>query len=191
LAQLPGFGKNAEAERAAAKRLLAAAGFNEHNPLHVVLKNRNMKLPYLDFGVYVISAWQKVGVQVEHRLEETATWNASQQNRDFELIVTPGSDYADEPDIQLSRWLTGGPQNYSGQADAEYDRLYEQQSQDLDLQQRLALVKEMQRRVMAKANFIQGLWSSRAVVHSAKVKGYVAHPSHYTNQRLQDVWLAK
>jgi hypothetical protein len=24
---------------------------------------------------------------------------------------------------------------------------------------------------------------------SAKVKGYVAHPSHYTHQRLQGVWL--
>jgi peptide/nickel transport system substrate-binding protein len=106
-------------------------------------------------------------------------------------MVSPGSDYADEPDIQLSRWLTDGPQNYTGQADPEYDRLYEQQSREIEPQKRVALVKEMQRHVMNSANFIQGLWSSRAVVHNAKVKNYVAHPSHYTNQRLQDVWLAK
>jgi hypothetical protein len=34
---------------------------------------------------------------------------------------------------------------------------------------------------------IQGLWSTRAVVHSPRVQNYVAHPSHYTNQHLQDV----
>jgi ABC-type transport system substrate-binding protein len=132
-----------------------------------------------------------VGVQAEHRLEETTTWNASQQHKDFQLIVSPGSDYADEPDIQLSRWITGGPQNYTGQADPEYDRLYEQQSQELDPQKRLEIVKAMQRRLMETASFIQGLWSSRAVVHNAKLQNYVAHPSHYTNQRLQDVWLAR
>jgi peptide/nickel transport system substrate-binding protein len=191
LAQLPGYNTNAAANHTAAKQLLAEAGFNEHNPLKLVLKNRNTRLPYIDFGVYLISAWQKIGVLVEHRLEETATWRSSQRNMDFELMITPGSDYADEPDIQLSRWLTGGPQNYTGQADPEYDRLYEQQSQELDPEKRALLVKEMQRRVLSQHNFFQGLWSSRAVVHSAKVKNYVAHPSHYTNQRLQDVWLDK
>jgi peptide/nickel transport system substrate-binding protein len=35
-----------------------------------------------------------------------------------------------------------------------------------------------------------GLWWTRNVVHWAKVKNYVAPPSHYTNQKLQDVWLA-
>jgi len=29
------------------------------------------------------------------------------------------------------------------------------------------------------------------VVHLSKVKSYVAPPSHYTNQKLQDVWLSE
>ena len=32
---------------------------------------------------------------------------------------------------------------------------------------------------------------SRNVVHWAKVRNYVAQPSHFTNQKLQDVWLAE
>ncbi|HYS19331.1 MAG TPA: hypothetical protein VET45_20565 [Candidatus Binatia bacterium] len=36
-----------------------------------------------------------------------------------------------------------------------------------------------------------GLWWSRNVVHWAKVKNWVAPPSHFTNQKLQDVWLAE
>jgi peptide/nickel transport system substrate-binding protein len=191
LAELPGYSKDSAASRAQAKRLLAEAGYDENHPLKLVLKNRSVKLPYIDFGVYLISAWQKVGVQVKHQLEETAAWRTSQRQKSFDLMVAPGSDYADEPDIQLSRWITGGPQNYPGVAEPAYDKLYEQQSRELDPQKRIALVKEMQRLILNKAYFFQGLWSSRAVVHSAKVKNYVAHPSHYTNQRLQDVWLAK
>jgi peptide/nickel transport system substrate-binding protein len=191
LATLPGYGKDAEANRAEAKRLLAAAGYTEQNPLKVVLKNRSVKLPYIDFGVYVIAAWQKVGVQVEHRIEETAAWRSSERNHDFEFIVAPSSDYADEPDIQLGHYITGSAQNYAGMSDPTFDQLYQQQSQELDPQKRIAIVKEMQRIALENVYYIQGLWSSRAVVHAAEVKNYVAHPSHYTNQRLQDVWLAK
>lgn len=191
LATLPGYGKDGEASRAEAKRLLAEAGYNEKNPLKIVLKNRSVKLPYIDFGVYLIAAWQKVGVKVEHRLEETAAWRSSERNHDFELIVAPFSDYADEPDIQLQRYVTDSPENYASASDPTFDQLYEQQSRELDPQKRIAIVKEMQRIALENTYYMAGLWSSRAVVHSADVKNYVAHPSHYTNQRLQDVWLAK
>jgi hypothetical protein len=66
-----------------------------------------------------------------------------------------------------------------------------ERSQNLPPQPRVVFVKAMQRRIMETANFIQGLWSSRVVVHNARLQNYVAHPSHYTNQRRQDVWLAK
>jgi peptide/nickel transport system substrate-binding protein len=191
LAALPGYSKDAAASQAEAKRLLAEAGYTEQKPLKVVLKNRSVKLPYIDFGVYVIAAWQKIGIQVEHRLEETAAWRSSERDHDFELIVAPSSDYADEPDIQLGHYITGSAQNYAGVSDPTYDKLYEQQSRELDPQKRIAIVKKMQRIALENAYYIQGLWSSRAVVHAAELKNYVAHPSHYTNQRLQDVWLAK
>ena len=48
-----------------------------------------MKLPYIDFGVYVVSAWKKIGVEAEHKLEESATWSKSRLTRDFELLVDP------------------------------------------------------------------------------------------------------
>lgn len=191
LAKIPGYGKDAEANRAEAKRLLAEAGYGEDHPLKIVLKNRSVKLPYIDFGVYVISAWQKIGVQAEHRLEETAAWRMSERNHDFEVMVMPKSDYADEPDIQLARFLSGSAENYMALSDSAIDQMYEQQSRELDAQKRIGIVKDMQRRILENAYYMQGLWSSRAQVSVAEVKNYVAHPSHYTNQRLQDVWLAK
>src|SRR6266545_3613292 len=57
LQKLPGFGREIEKNRAEAKRLLAEAGYP--NGFKVVLKNRNVKLPYQDFAVFVIQEWRK------------------------------------------------------------------------------------------------------------------------------------
>ena len=44
-------------------------------------------------------------------------------------------------------------------------------------------------RHLENAYYIPGLWWARSVVHWAKVKNYVAPPNHYSNHKLQDVWL--
>src|SRR3989475_4940492 len=49
LQKLPGFGRDMEKNRAEARRLLAEAGYP--NGFKVVLKNRNVRVPYIDFGV--------------------------------------------------------------------------------------------------------------------------------------------
>src|SRR5437870_547285 len=52
LEKLPGFSRDAERNRAEAKKLLAEAGYP--NGFKVVLKDRNVKLPYQDFALYVL-----------------------------------------------------------------------------------------------------------------------------------------
>jgi peptide/nickel transport system substrate-binding protein len=75
LQELPGFRKDHEANLREAKRLLAEAGYA--NGFKTVLTNRAVKLPYIDLGVYLISSWKKIGVEAEHKLEESATWSKS------------------------------------------------------------------------------------------------------------------
>jgi peptide/nickel transport system substrate-binding protein len=74
LQTLPGFGKDIEKNRAEARRLLTEAGYP--NGFKTILKNRNVRVPYVDFGTFVIQEWRKVGIEVEHRLLETASWFA-------------------------------------------------------------------------------------------------------------------
>jgi peptide/nickel transport system substrate-binding protein len=49
----------------------------------------------------------------------------------------------------------------------------------------------MQKLILDNAYHMPGLWWSRNVVHWAKVKNWIAPPSHFTNQKLQDVWLSE
>jgi peptide/nickel transport system substrate-binding protein len=190
LEKIPGFWRDAEKSRAEAKRLLAEAGYP--NGFKTVLKNRNVKLPYQDLAVYVIQEWRKIGVEVENRPLETATWFADGRDTgSFELIVAPTVEFMDDPDQFLNRYTTGAPQNWSRFSDPAIDDLYSRQSRTVDPAERKKLVIDLQKRVLEQAYYMPGLWWTRRVVHLSKVKNYVAPPSHYTNQKLQDVWLSE
>ena len=190
LQALPGFGKDHEANLQEAKRLLAEAGYP--NGFKTVLTNRNIKLPYIDMGVYLVSAWKKIGVEVEHRLEETATWSKSRVSRDFELLGDPyGSATVGDPDEMLDKFITGGQENWGRFSDPVVDALFQQQAQEMNEQQRMQLVKDIDKRVLEKVWRIQGLWMTRIEVRAAKIRNYEPQPSHWMNRRFEDVWLAE
>src|SRR2546426_395521 len=180
----------ADKNRAEARRLLAEAGYP--NGFKVVLKNRNVKLPYQDFAVYVIQEWRKIGVEAEHRPLETAAWYAEGRDQgNFEVIVTPIGAFVDDPDQLLAPYITGSSQNWARFSNPAIDDLYARQARTLDPTERRKLVIELQKIVLENAYHMPGLWWSRNVVHWAKVKNWVAPPSHFTNQKLQDVWLSE
>src|SRR3989475_2183012 len=190
LEKFPGFGRDADKSRAEARRLLAEAGYP--NGFKVVLKNRNVKLPYQDFAVYAIQEWRKIGVEAEHRPLETAAWYADGRDQgNFEVMVFPTGHFVDDPDALLAPFITGSSQNWARFSNPGIDDLYARQARTLDPVERRKLVIELQKIVLGTAYHIPGLWWSRNVVHWAKVKNWVAPPSHFTNQKLQDVWLSE
>src|SRR5262245_16892223 len=107
LEKLPGFGRDIEKSRAEAKKLLADAGYP--NGLKIVMKNRNVKLPYQDLAVFAIQEWRKIGLEVENRPLETAAWFADLNNASFELMIGPTVEFMDDPDQFLNRYTTGAP----------------------------------------------------------------------------------
>jgi peptide/nickel transport system substrate-binding protein len=190
LETIPGFWRDAEKSRVEARRLLAEAGYP--NGFRTVLKNRNVKLPYQDLAVYVIQEWRKIGVEVENRPLETATWFADGRDKgDFELFLQPTVVFSDDPDQFLNGYTTGASGNWSRFSDPVIDDLFSRQARTLDPAERKKIVIELQKRVLEQAYYMPGLWWTRRVVHLSKVKNYVAPPSHYTNQKLQDVWLSE
>jgi len=190
LQKLPGFWKDSEKSRVEARRLLAEAGYP--NGLKVVLKNRNVKLPYQDFAVFLIQEWRKIGVEAENRPLETAAWfSDGQDTGNFELIIAPTVEFMDDPDQFLGRYVTGSTQNWGRFSDPRVDDLFSRQARSLDPAERKKVIIDLQKIVLENAYYMPGLWWTRNVVHWAKLKNYVAPPSHYTNQKLQDVWLAE
>jgi len=189
LQEMPGYRKDYEANLREAKRLLAEAGYPDG--FKTVLTNRNVKLPYIDLAVYIISAWKKIGVEAEHKLEESATWSKSRVSRDFELLLDPfGSQTVGDPDDMMSKFTTGGSNNWGRFSEPVVDALFAQQAKEMNEQKRMQLVKDMQKVLLQKAWWLQGLWWSRLEVRSARIQNYEPQPSHWMNRRFEDLWLA-
>ena len=190
LQKFPGFGPDAEKNRAEARRLLAEAGFP--NGFKVILKNRNVRLPYQDFAVYVIQEWRKIGIEAEHRPLETAAWfEEGQKSGNFEAMIFPPVEFMDDPDLWLSIYTTGDTRNWGRFSDAKVDALFARQTRTLNAGERKKIVNDMERIVLDTTPYIPGLWWTRNLVHWAKMKNYVAPPNYYSNQKLQDVWLSE
>jgi peptide/nickel transport system substrate-binding protein len=189
LEEFPGFGRDQEANLKEAKRLMTEAGYP--NGFKTVLTNRNIKLPYVDLGVYVISRWKQIGVEAEHKLEESATWSKTRVTRDFDLLIDPYGGVVGDPDELLVRFTTGASGNHGRFSDPVVDELFQQQAKEMNEPKRIQFVKQIDRRIMEKVWRIQGLWTNRMEVRIAQIRNYEPHPSHWANRRFEDVWLAK
>src|SRR5712692_596774 len=147
LQKLPGFGRDMEKNRAEARRLLAEAGYP--NGFKVVLKNRNVRIPYIDFGVFAIQEWRKIGIEAEHRPLESASWfSDGRDTGNFEVIVNGVFNYMDDPDLFLERYTTGDTNNWGRFSDPRIDDLFARQTRALDPAERKRLVNEIEKIVL-------------------------------------------
>jgi peptide/nickel transport system substrate-binding protein len=192
LTKLAGFGKNIEAARKEAKRLLKEAGVSEG--FSFTLKNRNVKEPYEVTGVYVIDQWRQVGLNVNHVQQEEGPYFNDLRQGNYDAGIDFACDFMDEPDLQLQKFLSAdkSPLNYGRYKDSVLDDLYDKQSRATNPKERLKLLRQFEKRVLDEEAYqFHILWWQRIIPHWAKVKGWKITPSHYVNQDLRDVWLAE
>jgi peptide/nickel transport system substrate-binding protein len=191
LTKLAGFGKDPEAARKEARRLLKEAGVPEG--FAFTLKNRNIKEPYEAVGVFVIDQWRKVGLNVTHLPQEGGPYFADFRAGNYETGIDFACDFMDEPDYQLIKFISSdkSPINYARYKDPVVDELYRKQERATDLNERLKAIRQMEKRVLDEQAYqFHVLWWQRIIPHWARVKGWKITPSHYLNQDLRDVWLA-
>ena len=188
LVKLPGFSKDINKSREAAKKLLQAAGVPG---LKFKLLNRNIAEPYTPAGIYSIDQWRRVGVVVEHEQLETKLYQDRIAKGDFDVAVEFQADFMDDPTAQFAKFLTKqlSPSGYSGHTDKKIDEMYLLQRRTADVAERTKIVREMERYALTQAYNVPILWWQRIIVNNKKVKGWYMTPSHYLWQDLTDVWL--
>ena len=192
LTKLAGFGKNIEAARKEARRLLKEAGVAEG--FSFTLKNRNVKEPYEVTGVYVIDQWRQIGLNVTHMPQEGGPYFNDFRQGNFDTGIDFACDFMDEPDLQLQKFVSSdkSPINYARYKDSVLDDLYEKQSRATNAKERLKLLRQLEKRVLDEQAYqFHILWWQRIIPHWAKVRGWKVTPNHYVNQDLRDVWLSE
>jgi peptide/nickel transport system substrate-binding protein len=187
LVKMPGFGRDIEAARAEAKRLLADAGVPN---LKVRLINRTISNLFTPAGIYVIDQWRQIGVETEHVQANETLYNNSMNDGTFDVALDFQGDSVDEPTYQFARHLSVDLSSNRGKyTDRELDRMFDAQKEVTDPAERYRLVRAFETRMLTEAYTVPLLWWQRIVVMRSNVRGWGMTPSHLIGQDLENVWL--
>jgi peptide/nickel transport system substrate-binding protein len=189
LEKLAGYGRDIQAARAEARRLLKEAGVEN---LSLTLLNRAVPQPYEPFGIWLIDQWRQIGITVKHNPVETSAWFQALRTGDFEVAVTAPCNSIVEPDLDIHWFVTTSPVNYGKHKDTVMDDLYSRQSRAIDPEERRRLLRQFEKRLYdEEVHFIMGFQWHRIVPYLAKVRGWTITPSHFLNQQLDTVWVSE
>ena len=159
----------------AAKALLAAAGYDDDNPLAITLRHiagaDNKKV-----NVAIASMWKAIGVRtLLHHAELNAHFAALRQG-DFE-VAQAGWFGENNPEHYLELLMSeSGDVNYGRFADADFDGLMDRAKGTVSLEQRLLLLRQAERAALDLAPVVPLYSVSIRSLVAPDVGGWHANP---------------
>jgi peptide/nickel transport system substrate-binding protein len=190
LAKLPGWGDAAK-DKAMARKLLAEAGFGPGHPLKLTVSTRNISL-YQDMSEWLIGQLKEVGIEGTIDVVESALWYPKLSKGDYDLGANVTGVGSEDPDANYyENYTCASSRNYSFYCDKQVDALIDQQSAERNAKKRLALVREIDRKVQTDAARLMMGHGIDFMMYAPEVKGFIPHHSIYNYGRMQDVWLDK
>lgn len=186
---IPGYGPDIKANRAHARRLLAEAGFpGGLKTTMLALQGSSSER----LSAFLKGQLAQIGVEATVDVRETADAYDVLNRRAFDTASWETAFAVADPDSVFSEFFTcQAARNYSTLCLPEVDELFGQQSQALDSQERKKLVREMDRRILHGHGSLLLHWGNYLTAQWPQVRSWMQHPSLYSNQRMQDVWLAR
>jgi peptide/nickel transport system substrate-binding protein len=191
LEKLAGYGRDINAARAEARRLLKEAGAEG---LSFTFKNRGIPMPYEPLAIWMIDQWRQIGVNVTQEVIEAAAYYTPLRAGDFQVAMDFQCGYIVEPDLDIYKFISNdkNPANYGRYTDRVLDDLYDKQARATTPDERKTLLRQFEKRLLdEEAHYLLTLQWHRIIPHSSKVKGWQITPSHYLNNQLDTVWLSE
>ncbi|HXJ17567.1 MAG TPA: ABC transporter substrate-binding protein, partial [Candidatus Polarisedimenticolia bacterium] len=168
---------------AQAKRLLDAAGFPagaDGVRFHLTLKTSTEESARL-LGEALADQWKHVGVALELRPLETATFLSDVGRGSFQLYTLRWIGANNDPDmfsyVFSSKRMPPLGANRGHYRNSELDALIDQQRVEMDREKRKALLSRIQKIVAEDEPYINLWYIDNVCVHRTRVTGIVISPS--------------
>jgi peptide/nickel transport system substrate-binding protein len=190
LAGLPGFGPDVEQNRAEARGIMERLGYGPNNRLKFKISTRGLPL-YREPAELLQGQLKEIHVDAELEMVETSLWFNRLGRKEFSLGVNATGNGIDDPDQTLfENFACKSARNYARYCNPDLERLFDEQSREIDQNRRRALVNEIDVRLLADGARPPLYWNRATTCHQAHVKGYVSMVnSIYNGFRFEDVWL--
>ena len=178
--------------RGSAKKLMQKAGYGPDKHLAVKVSTRNIA-DYRDPAVILIDQLKSIYIDGELDVVETAQWFPKVARKDYALGLNLTGNAVDDPDQSFyENYSCGSERNYTNYCNKEIEKLFDQQSQETDLDKRKKLVWDIDKKLQEDV--------ARPIIFHARagtcwqpyVKGVtVMSNSSYNGYRYEDVWMDK
>ncbi|MDP3660785.1 peptide ABC transporter substrate-binding protein [Phenylobacterium sp.] len=162
-----------ERRQAAARALLAQAGFGPGKPLKVEIKHRNTPDPSL-FMPAVQADWKAIGVEASLAQNETQIAYAAYRSRDFEVADAAWiADYNDAMSFLYLQQSSTGSQNYGDYKNPAYDALLARADNEPDAVRRAGYLAQAEEIMLRDAPVAPVFFYVNKNLVSPKVTGWV------------------
>jgi peptide/nickel transport system substrate-binding protein len=192
LEKLAGYGRDVNANRAEARRLLKEAGIPDG--FSFTFKNRGIPHPYEPTGIWLVDQWRQIGLNVRQETIEASAYHPMLKRGDFDVAMDFQCSFVVEPDIDIEKFQSAGisDRNWGGYKDPVLDDLFIKQARATDTEERKRYLRAFEKRLLdEEVRYIYTLQYNRIIVHNSKVRGWTVTPAHFLNQQLDTVWLAE
>jgi peptide/nickel transport system substrate-binding protein len=189
LVQLAGYGKDIEANRAEARRLLAEAGVDLSKTY--VFNNRGVDQPYQVVGTWLVDQWKQIGMNFEQQVNPSPVfYDILRKTYEHDVSIDFNCQSVINPIADVSFFIPGGGSNHSGYENPEATALYEKLSKAGTPEEQRAIMREYEKLILdTDASQAITLWWYKINPHRSYVKGWKIAPSHYLAQQLDQIWL--
>jgi peptide/nickel transport system substrate-binding protein len=190
LATLPGYDPDIAKNRAEARKIMEKLGYGPDNRLAVTLSSRNIPA-YRDPAVILIDQLKEIYIDGELDTVETANWFPKIARKDYMVGANLSGSGVDDPDAYFyEHYACGSERNYTNYCNRELEKMYEQQSVELDQEKRKKLVWEIDRRLQEDAARPIIYQYRLGTCHYPRVHGItVMVNSIFNGWRFDEAWL--
>jgi peptide/nickel transport system substrate-binding protein len=193
LETVPGFGKDAEKNRAEARKLMEEAGYGPNNKLKTSFLVRNSAPNFMAGATLAVDQLRHIHIDGSIEQKDYTVYTGAIIKGAYTLAFETSGAAIDDPDVVLyEKFKCESIRNYNKYCNREVEAKIDEQSATLDPAKRKQLVQALDL-------FLQQEIAQIAVYHSTSsacwhpyVKGYVRSKNGlYTHHRMEDVWMDK
>jgi peptide/nickel transport system substrate-binding protein len=192
LETIPGYGPDINANREEARKLMQKAGYGPDKHLAVKVSTRNIPV-YRDPAVILIDQLKSISIDGELDVVETANWFAKVARKDYALGLNLTGNAVDDPDQSFyENYSCGSERNYTNYCNKDIEKLFDQQSQETDIDKRKKLVWDIDKQLQEDVARPIIFHIHAGTCWQPYVKGVtVMVNSSYNGYRYEDVWMDK
>jgi peptide/nickel transport system substrate-binding protein len=188
LKQYPQFGEDMAKRRAEAKRLVAEAGYARGLDVELVVRRGPM---YERGALSRQDDLKKVGINLKLTLLDTAAFRDRNEKGDFQaytVLASVGS--VDDPYAYYARFTCDAPANLGKYCNAEFDRLFAEQSRTFDVQKRAEVTHQIEHILLRDIPDDRGFYWKSAMAYWNRVKQWppMQGTTVYNFGKFEQVW---